>query len=345
MNSKALTTQSEEIAVPRGFTIRRPNTSDAEAIAEMKNAGARIEAGTDLYGAGEVLRELADPHRNPEDQDWLVIAPNGDLAGHLLFWDDPQCTSFGFGGDVHPDYMGHGIGTFMLQTIEQCVQRRLSESPENKRVVILTRVRKASTAARGLLAAFGYQHIRDWQQMEIDLVANPVSPPAVPDGITIRTLQRPQDERALWEVIESAFADHWGYMPTQFEEFIHLQLDGAPGFEPSLTFLAFSGKEVVGAVIGRGSRAGDTSFGWIGELGVRRDWRGRGIGETLLQTALAELQRRGRRRAGLSVDVSNPTGATRLYQRAGMRETRRDYIFEKVLRPAAETGDNIATTL
>ena len=60
--------------------------------------------------------------------------------------------------------------------------------------------------------------------------------------------------------------------------------------------------------------------GFVRWLGVRADWRGRGIGLALLSRAFREFHERGERNASsLHVDTDNPTGATRLYERAGMR--------------------------
>jgi ribosomal protein S18 acetylase RimI-like enzyme len=72
-------------------------------------------------------------------------------------------------------------------------------------------------------------------------------------------------------------------------------------------------------------------MGWIGALGVRDRWRKRGIGLALLQHAFAEFHRRGLTKVGLGVDASNPTGATRLYERAGMRVVAEDVTFVKEL--------------
>ena len=56
--------------------------------------------------------------------------------------------------------------------------------------------------------------------------------------------------------------------------------------------------------------------------------------ETALRTALlehsfGELQRRGRTRAGLSVDAENTTGAVRLYERVGVTVLERQDTWEK----------------
>jgi ribosomal protein S18 acetylase RimI-like enzyme len=56
----------------------------------------------------------------------------------------------------------------------------------------------------------------------------------------------------------------------------------------------------------------------------------------LLQHSFAEFWRRGMRTIGLGVDAANPTGATRLYQRAGMQVAAEYVLYEKELRPGAE---------
>jgi mycothiol synthase len=66
-------------------------------------------------------------------------------------------------------------------------------------------------------------------------------------------------------------------------------------------------------------------------LGVRTPWRKRGIGLALLQHAFTEFHRRGEPHVGLGVDADNPTGATRLYEKAGMQVLTEDIVFEKEL--------------
>ena len=61
----------------------------------------------------------------------------------------------------------------------------------------------------------------------------------------------------------------------------------------------------------------------VGILGRRRD-RG-------LRHAFRELHGRGERRVLLGVDSENPTGATRLYERAGMHVEEEAVVVEKEL--------------
>jgi ribosomal protein S18 acetylase RimI-like enzyme len=77
-------------------------------------------------------------------------------------------------------------------------------------------------------------------------------------------------------------------------------------------------------------------IGWVGTLGVRRPWRKKGLGSALLQYSFSEFHRRGKTTIGLGVDASNPTGATRLYQRAGMYVASEFITYEKELRPGRQ---------
>ena len=51
----------------------------------------------------------------------------------------------------------------------------------------------------------------------------------------------------------------------------------------------------------------------------------------LLQSTFRALVERDVTRIGLEVDAENETGATRLYERTGMRVTRRYATYEKLL--------------
>ncbi len=94
--------------------------------------------------------------------------------------------------------------------------------------------------------------------------------------------------------------------------------------------MARAGDEVGGAVFCYKSSEGVGEIEW---LAVRRTWRRRGLGLTLLRSAFNELRRRGAREAHLVVDFESPTGARRLYERAGLRVERHYVVHRKELRP------------
>jgi mycothiol synthase len=183
---------------------------------------------------------------------------------------------------------------------------------------------------RTALEAHGYRPVRASFEMVVELDDAPPPAPSWPDGVTVRAYRHPEDERAAHATQEEAFRDAWEYRPTTLDEWREFQVN-APGFDASLSFLAYDGDEVAGICLVFAERPGDADVGWISILGVRRPWRRRGLGEALLRHSFRELHGRGLRRVALAVDAENPTGATRLYERVGMRPTVRIDSWEKVL--------------
>ena len=76
----------------------------------------------------------------------------------------------------------------------------------------------------------------------------------------------------------------------------------------------------------------DPDTGYVNLLGVRRPWRKQGLGEALLLHSFGVFRERGYTRATLGVDASSPTGATRLYERAGMRVYRDTVMLDRPVR-------------
>jgi GNAT superfamily N-acetyltransferase len=168
--------------------------------------------------------------------------------------------------------------------------------------------------------------------MEIELDKAPPAP-QWPAGIRVRTLYAGQEEHAVFEMIEEAFQDHWGHTPVTFEQWSSWRLNSR-GFDPTLWFLTFDGDKLAGAALCHIFE--DLHMGWVNQLAVRRPWRRRGLGMALLLHAFGEFYRRGHHTIGLGVDSQNLTGATRLYERAGMHVALQHDSYEKELRPGQD---------
>ena len=68
---------------------------------------------------------------------------------------------------------------------------------------------------------------------------------------------------------------------------------------------------------------------------MRPRWRRRGLGLALLRESFRRFAECGETTAALGVDSENPAGATRLYERAGMRILWRADVWRKELRTGA----------
>ena len=162
--------------------------------------------------------------------------------------------------------------------------------------------------------------------MEAELAAEPPLP-VWPEGINVRTYA-PGDARAVYDANLDAFADHWDFVPLSYETWTELFLRSSD-FDPTLWFIAEEQGAIAGCSLCTFERQPGT--GHVNILGVRPQWRRRGLGLALLLHSLRELRARGRAKADLGVDAENTTGAVRLYERAGMHVARRMDSYEKAL--------------
>ena len=254
---------------------------------------------------------------------WLVEL-DGELAGYALLIDRGR-DRVNADGYVHPRHQGRGVGSELIRLTEE--RTRELAAGRGGAVTLQNATLAGNPAVPALYERHGYELKRHFFRMVIDLGDEPPAPPEV-EGVEIAPYDHPREARAVHATVEEAFAHEWGHRPQSFEDFERRRL-GAKRFDPGLWLVARAGGEVVGALLGDWKRMGD--WGWIGSLGVRDGWRRRGIGEALLLTSFAEFHRRGERKVALGVDVQNPTGATRLYERVGMRVFWEAVLYEKVV--------------
>jgi mycothiol synthase len=234
-------------------------------------------------------------------------------------------------GYVHPAARGRGIGTTLVRAVERRALERQDEIARGSRAALHLAHLVGDAGAPALLAQEGFERVRSFFRMVVDLTAGPVAAPEWPVGIELRPLDLARDGRALHAADAAAFAGHWGYRSQPYEEW-HERLFGTPRCDLRLPVVAWAGEQVAGFALSYPKRMGD--WGWIGVLGVDPAWRRRGLGLALLHESFRRFVEAGETLVALGVDSENPTGATRLYERAGMRVLWQADVWEKELRPA-----------
>lgn len=287
-------------------SLHRPlREDDAEQVAALF---------AESYGEARLVdaEEIRSWVRNTQfEPDWLrVLEEDGRVVGYADIWPKSDVLEVDLAAPGHWDTVlewaeseagARGIPTVRLQV------------PHEHSLATIVEAR-------------GYTPWRHSLRMEIELEAPPLRP-SFPPGIVVRAY-RDDDQRALIEAIDEAFAQDPFHEPTTDSKFREFFLN-ARGFDPSLYFLACDGEHLAGFSLCYSQRGGDLDLGWIGTLGVLTPWRRQGLGEAVLRHSFAELYARGKRRVGLGVDAQNVTGALRLYERAGMRAVNRSDNWRK----------------
>jgi mycothiol synthase len=250
-----------------------------------------------------------------EQDSWLLEEDGRLVAAGWYDLHDPLGIHVGI---VAQGAKGRGLGGRLVDLGEG---RAVATGAERAHTFALA----ADGAAVALFESRGYHEARRFYDMAIELT-EPVPEPSLPDGLAVEVF-RESDARALYDALNEAFEDHWEHHPRPFDEWWE-QKRAAPDYDPTLWYLIRDGDEVAATVRNDPERNGG---GYVAAIGVRRAWRGRGLGKALLLHTFAEFQRRGRSRVTLGVDATNPTGATKLYERIGMHVEMEAIVFEKTL--------------
>ena len=299
------------------LAVRHPTLADIDAVVELGNAFERAFVGAESFTAGELADEwrLLDLERDA----WLVLVPDGRLAGYASLEEHGE-GSFVSDGYVHPELRGLGAGGTLVDLAEERARERGAAAVQNTIV-------SSDEAAAAMLEGRGYRPVRHFYRMAVEL-GDDAPTPDWPDGVRVEAFDE-SEALAFHEAIEDAWQDHWDYSPRPFELFRERIIEGSR-YDPALWTVARAGDEIAGGTI---CEASYYDMGWVRSLFVRRPWRRHGLGMALLLNALRQFHERGERRVGLGVDADSPTGATRLYERAGMQVVEQTTIYRKELAP------------
>lgn len=312
--------------MPEGYILRPASYEDLQGITDVIIATELLERGE----SNETIDELVSSWQRPRfelDHDAWVVVRNTDqqpVVGYEEVWNRKDFQHFMGDGYVHPSHRNLGIGTELIHRMEARVREQLHLASAGSRVVIQNGVSGADHAGVELHEHEGYQPVRYFWRMEINLNEKPVLAPPVPN-IDITSFDLTVDGRKAYQVVTEAFQDHWNYIRPTYEDW--LQFFSRDSFEAGSSFLAMQGDQPVGVVLSEVQ----ANEGWVRTLAVRRNWRRSGIGLFLLRTAFCEFYRMGLTKVGLSVDADSLTGATRLYEKAGMHVAHQYVVFEKVI--------------
>ena len=296
------------------FTIRAARMDEVEAAAGLLNEHSRRLHGVDDQQPAELLQYWESPDVDFSRDVLVAEGADGSLVGY---------ADLGIHGE-HIWLDVRGLEREPQRALIDAIQERAAERKPGAGLMAF--ISESDQLAHDLYEQAGYRVMRHSFRMEISL-DDGAPEPQWPEGFAVRAM-RPGEEERVYEAHMDSFADTWLFTREPFEVWSHWFVKDS-GFDPSLWFLAEAGDELAGIAMTRVSD-NEPGLAWVRILGVLPKFRQRGLAQALLRHTFCEYARRGLDRVGLGVDAENPTGAVRVYERAGMHVSRTNLIFEKL---------------
>lgn len=313
--------------LPDGWSVRRPTLDDAPAILKLAHASDIAAVGYPDYTAEEVREALTEPNTDLARDVWVAL----DAGGRIVGWTYPG-NATGENRDFVEVYVWPGDGVPAMRPLLELILARVAERKiefGHETYEVRAGAVPTETAYIDLLTEHGFAFLKLNARMQMSLAGVSAVAPEPPAGVTIRTV-RPDDEtdlRAFHHVVEQAFLDS-DHRSLSYENWRRQVAD-----DPAPVFDEWFVAEVDGVVAGVLESSYDSDEGagegWVKRLAVLGSYRKKGLGEALLRRAFAAYAAKGRDRAGLGVDMANPTSAARLYLAVGMKPLYEANIYQK----------------
>lgn len=336
----------EKIAgLPVGYTSRPTTLDDAERYAEILNAEHAEINQQRAFDAESIRSDWQSPKFSLVDSSRAVLDADGYPVAFVTVWDeDDPPVHVWVSWTIDPAYWSDALALALLRWAEMRAQSAIDRCPPGTRVTLHSGAAVEHEGRQRVMQAYGMNPIRYFLHMRIDMEAVPPAP-QIPDGLRIRAVRYPEELEATVETLVEAFRDHWGFIERPFDqemEFWHHMLSTDKLFDPALWWIAedVTNGKFAAICLCRIEEWSEPTASYVWELGVRPEYRKRGLALAMLHHSFGEFWKRDRKTVTLYVDGDSLTGAVRLYERAGMHPDRRHANYEKELRP----GEELATT-
>lgn len=269
----------------------------------------------------------------------LAVSASGEIVGYVAVFDTMEAPlAISMQLYAQPQIVDGPTGEALLTWAEARAREALPRAPQGKRVVLWTNPNHDDEAQITLLRRRHYRRARIHYKMQLDLDSPPPRP-AWPQGMTVASYDDKEaliaDLPAILAAAGEAFEEVESYVPRSVSDHVahwtH-RIKSTPDFDPSICYVVRDGGEIAGFCLCMPTYDGDPGKAHVNLIGVRPPWRRQGLALALLRQAFGEFYRRGKRAVDLGVEATNPTGATRLYERAGMRIVRQYDDYEKEIR-------------
>jgi len=326
-------TLPDRVSTLPGAAWRPLTVDDVAAYVRLQEDARVADAGAEVMTEEIARHELADPSCPIATNTLALALADGSLAASIVVHErlnGLDSRRVFLWGVTHPEHRGRGIGTAIQAWGIARAEEILADQPAGLLRLVETFKEVRLAGAVALHEAAGFRPARWYFDMRRDL-REPL--PAMPDLGSLRLVAYEAPlAQPLLAIHNEAFRDHWGSEPLT-PEIWNREFVGDPFFRGDLSFVVLEGEEIAGYsvnyVVESDWEATGVREGWVGQLGVRRPWRKRGVATALLVRSMEAFRAAGLEAATLGVDAENPTGALGVYERVGFRPIRRSVRLQR----------------
>lgn len=321
------------LRLPAGFEIRRITAADAESATEL----VRL---VDVAACGETTTTLAELMSDIKVSDEhgpgsFGVFQSEKLVQFLNIHDNSaDCGGWFFDLFIHPELPKSetlAISKELIGAVELYANQVLENSDKDSDFLKTSLYENDEVFIQALLASDFEPHRKYWR-LRIDHADSGQKYPStlIPQAdFEIRSFSE-SATNLLWmhQLSNEIFADHYDFNPSNFDRWKFEFVSGVNN--PALWRVAYVGDQPVGYSWGS-ERFASEGFGYVASLGVLREFRSLGIAKALLNDAFERDAAAGLQGTLLHCDATNQTGATRLYETAGMRVDRIYVAYRKAI--------------
>lgn len=323
----------ERLRLPAGFEIRPISAADAEAATDL----VRL---VDLAACGETTTTLAElisdiKISNEHGPGSFGVFQNDRLVQYLNIHDN-LADAGGWFLDlfIHPEMPKSQMLDISVELIGavELYARQTLENSDKESDFLKTSLYENDETFLQALAINKFESHRKYWRLRIDHIDSASNNPMakLPQAeIEIQSFSE-SEANFFWmhQLSNEIFADHYDFNPMNFERWKFEFANGVNN--PALWRVAYMDDKPVGYSWGS-ERFASEGFGYVASLGVLREFRSLGIAKALLNDAFERDATAGLQGTLLHCDATNPTGATRLYESAGMRVDRIYVAYRKLV--------------
>jgi len=310
--------------------IRNFRWADLVEVVKVINRAERAKgfAGENQV---EVIQYQLERYFEAERDCFVAASSAGKIIGiGTMRFEHPDGTGLGV-HDILPEVSQKEVGPQLIQATDERLRAKWSgRLPLGGQIKVERDIYDFEEEKKAVLAAAGYQQVGNTHYMVLKLDKQ-LEKPIMPNEIEFRRFA-PENARALYELFQDVFGAELGRSYANWRDHYHLD---ETFFDPTWWPVAWQGDKIVGvSVCYADMHEEPRQTVWIDNLGVRADFRRKGVGGGLLQQSLVNFQERGYVQAIARPDGNHPFVSVLVSMGFTIEKTR--LWYEKVL-----LGENV----